>query len=133
VPINTIPTLNQRGNAGRGECYARGNKYLAGIFAGAFDGRCSLVDIFDFGFARIGCQPVGVDRRAWLDVLPDKHLICFGFCVGNNLLAAVPEVLGGEQFHGDRHQHLAVLAMSYTTEGSFINFDVFDRPASPKR
>lgn len=123
------PVLNERRNA----VHARQN--LAGIFAGAFDGR-SLADIFVFGCARIECQPAGVDRRSRLDVLPDKRFKCFGFCVGDNLQAAAPEALGGGQFHGDRHQHLAsgtapAFTVPHTTEDSFINFDVSGQHVVP--
>lgn len=116
------PSLNQRGNA----VYARQD--LVGVFAGALDGR-SLVDVFVFGGAGVGCKPVGVDRRVRLDVLSYKRLECFSFCVGNNLQTAAPEALGGEQFNGNRHQHLAfctapAFAVPHTTEDGFINFDV---------
>jgi len=116
------PALNQRGNA----MYARQD--LVGVFTRAFDGR-SLVGVFVFGCAGVGCKPVGVDRRTWLDVLLNKRLECFGFCVGDNLQAAAPEALGGKQFHGDGHQHLALctapaFAVPHATEDSFINFDV---------
>lgn len=116
------PALNERGNA----VYARQD--LVGLLAGAFDGR-SLVVVFVFGGTGIGYQPVGVDRRARLDVLPDKRLERFGFGVGDNLQAAAPKAIGGKQFHGNRHQHLAfctapALAVPHTPEDSFVHFDL---------
>lgn len=116
------PALNQRGNA----VYARQD--LVGLLAGAFDGR-SLVDVFVFGCAWVGCQPVGVDGRARFDMLLNKRLERFGFSVGNNLQAAAPEPFWGEQFHGDGHQHLAfgtatALAVPHTTKDGFIHLDV---------
>jgi len=117
------PALNERGNA----VYARQD--LVGLLTGAFDGR-PLVDVFVFGGTGIGYQPVGVDRRSRLDVLPNKRLERFGFGVGNNLQAAPPEALGGKQFHGNRHQHLAFctapsLAVPHTPEDRFVHFDLF--------
>jgi len=116
------PALNQRGNA----VYARQD--LVGIFAGYLDGR-SLVDVFVFGCAWIGCKPVGVDRRAGFDVLLNKRLERFGFCVGDNLQAAAPETFWGEQFHGDRYQHLSfgtapAFAVPHPSKDGFINLDL---------
>lgn len=106
------PALNERGNA----VYTRQD--LVG-----------LVVVFVFGVTGIGYQTVGVDRRARLDVLPDKRLERFGFGVGDNLQAAAPKALGGKQFHGNRHQHLAfctapALAVPHTPEDSFAHFDL---------
>jgi hypothetical protein len=58
-----------------------------------------------------------------------NDLSCFGFGVVDNLQAAAPEALGGDQFHGDHHQHLAfgsapALAVPHTAEDCFIHFDV---------
>jgi len=116
------PALNQRGDA----VYARQD--LVGLLAGAFDGR-SLVDIFVFGCAGVGCQPVGVDGRARLDMLLNKCLERFGFGVGNDLQPATPETLGGKQLHSNDHQHFAfgsatALAMPDTTKDGLIHFDV---------
>ena len=116
------PALDQRGHA------VHTRQDLVGLFSGSFDGR-SLVDVFVFGGTGIGCQPVGVEGRARLDVLLDKRLERFGFGVGNNLQAAAPEPFGGEQLHGDRHQHLAsgtapALAVPHAPEDSLIHFDV---------
>jgi len=116
------PSFNQRGNT----VYARQN--LVGLLAGTFDRR-SLVDVFVFGGTGVGYEPVGVDRRTRLDVLLDKRLECFGFCVWNNLQAAAPEALGGKQFNGDCHQYLAfgtasAFSVPYATKDCLINFDV---------
>lgn len=123
------PALNKRSNA----VYAWQD--LVGLLAGAFDGR-SMVDVFVFGGGGIGCQPVGVDRRAWFDVLLNKSLECFSFGVGDNLQAAAPKAFGGEQFHGDRHQHLAsgtapALTVPHASEYSLIHLDVSGQHVVP--
>ena len=123
------PALHERCDT----VYARQN--FVGIFARATDGG-PVMNIFVFCGAWIGRKPVGVDRRARLDVLPNKRLECSGFGVGDNLQAAAPEALGGEQFHGDRHQHLAfgtasALAVPHTTKDSFIHFDLSGQHVVP--
>ena len=123
------PALNQRGNA----MYARQD--LVGLFAGAFDGR-SLVDVFVFGGTGVGFQPVGVEGRAWFDMLLNKRLERFGIGVGNDLQAAAPKAFGGEQFHGDSHKHLAssatpALAVPHTPKDSFIHLDVSGQHIMP--
>ncbi len=116
------PALNQRGDA------VHTRQDLIGIFAGTFDGR-SMMEVFVFGCAGVGCQSVGVDGRTRLDVLLNKRLERFGFGVGNDLQPATPETLGGKQLHGDGHQHLAfgttpAFAVPHTTKDGFVYFDV---------
>lgn len=117
------PALNERGNA----VYARQD--LVGLLAGVFEGR-SLMIVFVFGGTGIGYQPVGVHRRARLDVLLDERLERFGFSVGDNLQAAAPEALGGKQLarQPPPTQHLAfctapALAVPHAPEDGFVHFD----------
>lgn len=124
------PALNQRGDA----VYTRQD--LVGIFAGAFDGR-SMVEVFVFGCAWVGCQPVGVDGRARFDMLLNKRLERFGFGVGDDLQPATPETLGGKQLHGDGDQHLAsgtapALAVPDATKDSLIHFDMSGQHVVPR-
>ena len=123
------PALNQRCDA----VYTRQD--LVGLFAGAFDGR-SMVEVFVFGCAWVGYQPIGVDGRARFDMLLNKRLERFGFGVGNDLQPATPETLGGKQLHGDGHQHLAsgsasALAVSRTAKDSFIHLDLSGQHVVP--
>lgn len=123
------PALNQRGDA------MHTRQYFVGLLAGTFDG-LPQVEVFVFGCAGIGCQPVGVDGRARFDMLPDKRLECFGFGVGNDLQAATPETFWGKQLHGNGYQHFAsgsatALAVPCTTKDSLIHFDVSSQHVVP--
>src|SRR5665811_1512480 len=94
------PALNQR----RDTVYARQN--LVGILARACDRGC-LMNISVFCGTWIRREPIGVNGRACFDVLLNKCLERFSFSVGDNLQAAAPKALWGEQFHCDRHQYFA--------------------------
>ena len=116
------PAFNQRGDA----VYARQD--FIGVFAGGFDG-CSMVEVFVFGCAWVGWQPIGVDGRARFDVLLNKSFERFGFCVGDNLQAATSKPLWREQFYGDSHQHLTfgtapALALARAAKDSLIHFNM---------
>lgn len=116
------PALNERRNT----VYARQN--LVGVLAGAFDGR-SLVDVIVFCSAGIGCEPIGVDGRAWFDVPLNKGLKGCSFSVRDNLQTAAPKAFGGEQFHGDYHQYIAfgtatTFALSCASKNGLIHFNV---------
>jgi len=116
------PTLNERCDT----VYARQN--LVGFFAGTLDGR-TLMDVIVFRGTGIGYQSIRADGRARFDVLLNKGFERFGFGVGDNLQAATPKPLWGEQFYGDGHQHLTfgtapALALAHASKDSLIHFNV---------
>ena len=123
------PALNER----RDTVYARQD--LVNLLAGTLDG-CSLVNVFVFCGAWIGSKSIGVDRRAWFDVLLNKCLERFGIGVVDNLQAAAPKAFWREQFHGDRHQHLSsctasALAVPHASKYGLIHFDVSGQHVVP--
>ena len=110
------PTLNERCDT----VYARQN--LVGFFAGTLDGS-TLMDVIVFRGTGIGYQSIRADGRARFDVLLNKGFERFGFGVGDNLQAATPKPLWGEQFYGDGHQHLTfgtapALALAHASKDS---------------
>lgn len=69
-------------------------------------------------------------------MLPNKVLERFSFSVGDDFQPTASEAFGGEQFHGDRHQHFATraapaLTMPDATKDSFIHFDVSGQHVVP--
>lgn len=116
------PTFHER----RDTVYARQD--LIGILAGAFDGR-SLMEVIVFCGTGIGCQSIRVDGRARFDMLLNKGFERFSFGVWDNLQAATPNPLWGEQFYGDCHQYLTfgaapALALARASKDSLIHFNV---------
>ena len=116
------PALNER----RDPVYAWQN--LVGLFPGAADSG-SPMTIFVLCGAWIGRKSVGVNRRARFDMFLNKSLERFSFGVGDNPQATAAKPFGGEQFHCDGHQDLALgtapaLAVPRASEDGFVHFNV---------